>query len=413
MTGRVSDLERQRRWRLVLGATETDDEGGVGRSGVTALRLDGHDARIDAALAAVYDTKPGRRTGGSRSGGLGASAPGVARWLGDIRRYFPTNVVQVMQRDAIDRLQLRQLLLEPEMLQAVEPDLRLVSMLVELNRLLPEATRATARSVVAQVVSDLERRLTSRTRQAVNGALARSRRTRRPRPADIDWARTIHVNLKNYLPEQRTVVPERLVGFGRRQRSLARDVIVAIDQSGSMADSVVYASVFGAVLASMPALRTHIVAFDTAVADLTPVAHDPVDILFGVQLGGGTDIAQAMGYCQQLVTRPADTVLVLVSDLFEGGNAALLHHRVGELTQAGVTVMVLLALSDEGAPSYDHAQAVELAALGVPSFACTPDVFPDVLAAALEGRDVGRWVNDHGLQTATSPAGFSAAASRP
>jgi len=413
MSGRVSDLERQRRWRLVLGATETDDEGGAGRSGVTALRLDGHDARIDAALAAVYDTKPGRRGGGSRSGGLGTSAPGVARWLGDIRRYFPTNVVQVMQRDAIDRLQLRQLLLEPEMLQAVEPDLRLVSMLVELNRLLPEATRATARSVVTQVVSELERRLTSRTRQAVNGALARSRRTRRPRPADIDWARTIHVNLKNYLPEQRTVVPERLVGFGRRQRSLARDVIVAIDQSGSMADSVVYASVFGAVLASMPALRTHIVAFDTAVADLTPLAHDPVDVLFGVQLGGGTDIAQAMGYCQQLVTRPADTVLVLVSDLFEGGNAALLHHRVGELTQAGVTVMVLLALSDEGAPSYDHAQAVELAALGVPSFACTPDVFPDVLAAALEGRDVGRWVNDHGLHTATSTAGLSAAASRP
>ncbi|MEQ1704107.1 MAG: VWA domain-containing protein, partial [Ilumatobacteraceae bacterium] len=165
-----------------------------------------------------------------------------------------------------------------------------------------------------------------------------------------------------------------------------------------------YASVFGAVLASMPALRTHVVAFDTAVADLTPLLHDPVDVLFGVQLGGGTDIAQAVGYCQQLITRPADTVLVLVSDLFEGGNASLLHQRIAALHQAGVCVVVLLALSDEGAPTYDHTQAAAFAALGVPSFACTPDAFPDLLAAALEGRDVGRWANEHGLHTAVAPA---------
>ena len=194
------------------------------------------------------------------------------------------------------------------------------------------------------------------------------------------------------------------MGYGRRQRSLSRDVIVAIDQSGSMADSVVYAAVFGAVLASMPALSTQVVAFDTAVADLTPLLHDPVEVLFGVQLGGGTDIAQAVGYCQQLITRPADTVLVLVSDLFEGGNEALLRDRIAMLQQAGVTVVVLLALSDEGAPAYDHVQAAAFAALGVPSLACTPDAFPDLLAAALEGRDIGRWANEHGLHTAVPPA---------
>ena len=396
---RVSDLERSRRWRMVLGGI---DDGEAEQQGITNLRLDGHDARIDAALAALYDAPRDRRGGGSRAGGLGSSAPAVARWLGDIRRYFPTSVVQVMQRDAIDRLKLRQLLLEPEMLRAVEPDLHLVTLLVELNRLLPDATRATARKVVAQVVDQIEQRLAARTRHAVRGALARSQRTRRPRPSDIDWGRTIHANLRHYLPEQQTVIPERLVGYGRRQRSLARDVIVAIDQSASMADSVVYASVFGAVLASIPAFRTHVVAFDVAVADLTPLLHDPVDVLFGVQLGGGTDIAQAIGYCQQLVTRPADTLLIVVTDLFEGGNAALLHDRISALAQAGVCVVVLLALSDEGAPAYDHAQAAALAELGVPSFACTPDAFPDLLAAALEGRDVGRWANEHGLHTAAA-----------
>jgi Mg-chelatase subunit ChlD len=404
----VSDPERLRRWRMVLGgADDTGDSAGPNPGhGVTGVQLDGNEARIDAALAAVYDTKPGRRGGGGRAGGLGASAPSVARWLGDIRRYFPTSVVQVLQRDAIERLNLRQLLLEPEMLRAVEPDLHLVTLLVELNKLLPDTTRATARQVVAQVVAQLEQRLAARTRQAVQGALARSQRSRRPRLSDIDWGHTIHANLRHYLPEQRTVVPERLIGYGRRQRSLSRDVIVAIDQSGSMADSVVHAAVFGAVLASLPALRTHVVAFDTAVADLTPMLHDPVDVLFGVQLGGGTDIAQAIGYCRQLITRPTDTVLVLVSDLFEGGNRALLHERVAALCQAGVTVVVLLALSDEGAPAYDHAQAAALSELGVPSLACTPDAFPDLLAAALERRDVGRWANEHGLHTAVPTAGI-------
>ena len=393
----VSDSERRRRWRLVLGGVPDDD--GEGR-GVTSLPVQGMDARIDAALAQVYDQGGVRRSGGSRAGGLGRSAPAVARWLGDIRRYFPTSVVQLMQRDAIERLDLRLVLLEPEMLQAVEPDIHLATLLVELNRVLPDATRATARAVVAKVVADVEQRLAARTRQAVHGALARSQRTRRPRHGDIDWDRTIRANLRHYLPDHGTIVPERLVGFARRQRSLSRDVIVAIDQSGSMAESVVYASLFGAVLASIPALRTHVVAFDTAVADLSPLLHDPVDVLFGVQLGGGTDIAQALAYCQQLVTRPADTVLVLVSDLHEGGNPQLLRSRAAALARSGVTVVALLALSDEGAPAFDHAMAADLAALGVPSLACTPDAFPDLLAAALEGREVGRWANEHGLHTA-------------
>ena len=298
------------------------------------MPLDGHDARVDTALAAVYDTRPGRRRSGGRTGGLGKSAPSVARWLGDIRRYFPSSVVQVLQRDAIDRLNLRQLLLEPEMLRAVEPDLHLVTLLVELNKLLPDATRARparwSPRWLRRSSSGSPRGPGRRSRRA--GARQRSRR---PRLGDIDWGRTIQANLHHYLPDHRTVVPERLVGYGRRQRSLSSDVIVAIDQSGSMADSVVYAAVFGAVLASMPALRTSVVGFDTAVADLTPLLHDPVDVLFGVQLGGGTDIAQAIGYCQQLITRPADTVLVLVSDLFEGGNRSLLHERVAALQPGG------------------------------------------------------------------------------
>ena len=379
--------ERMRRWRLVLGAA---DEKGV--------PLTGDDARIDAALGAVYDSDEGGGEPGTpswpRSSGLGASAPRVARWLGDIRTFFPVRVVQVMQKDAIERLGLTRLLLEPEMLDAVEPDVHLVGTLLSLSRVMPEQARESARTVVRTVTKDLERRLAQRTRSAVTGALNRAGRTSRPRrPSDIDWDRTIRANLRNYLPQHRTVVPERLIGYARKQQAVARDVIVCLDQSGSMASSVVYAGVFGAVLASIPSLRTSVVAFDTAVADLTEHLSDPVDVLFGTQIGGGTDINRALAYCQRLITRPASTILILVSDLFEGGNRDQMLRRIADMTAAGTQVIALLTLSDDGAPGYDHDNAAALADLGVPAFACTPDSFPALMAAAIERRAITEWAH--------------------
>ena len=371
--------EQMRRWRLALG----------GNADGTEERLTGADVRVDAALAALYNAREdGSAESGRRGAGLGASAPTVARWLGDIRTYFPSSVVQVMQADAIERLDLTQLLLEPEMLQAVEPDIHLVGILLSLNGVMPESTKQAARTVVAKVVADLERRIAQKTRAAVTGALNRAARVARPRHRDIDWNRTIRANLKHYQPGLRTVVPERLVGYGRRTTAVQRDVVLCVDQSGSMAASVVYSGVFSATLASMRSLRTSLVVFDTAVVDLTESLHDPVDVLFGTQLGGGTDINRAIAYCQGLITRPRDTIFVLISDLYEGGVRDEMLRRVAALTGAGVQVIVLLALSDEGTPAYDHDNAAALAGLGVPAFACTPDAFPDLMAAAIERQDL-------------------------
>ena len=194
------------------------------------------------------------------------------------------------------------------------------------------------------------------------------------------------------------IVPERLVGHGRR-RSALRDIVLCVDQSGSMAASVVYSGVFGAVLASIPAVKTQMVVFDTAVVDLTEDLSDPVELLFGVQLGGGTDIGSALGYCQQIITRPAQTILVLISDLFEGGDADEMVKRAAALVRSGVTVVCLLALSDRGAPSYDQRHAGAFAALGVPAFACTPDLFPGLMAAAIHGRDLNGWAAQHDIAT--------------
>jgi Mg-chelatase subunit ChlD len=365
--------ERLRRWRLILGGEDADG---------TGCSLSGADATMDGALSSLYDTE--------RRGTLGSSAPNVARWLGDIRTYFPSSVVRVMQQDALERLNLRSMLLEPELLETVEADVHLVATLISLKSVMPGKTKDTARAVVRKVVEELEKRLANPTRQAVLGSLNRAARNRRPRHNEIDWNRTIRANLKHYQPSYHTVIPQTRIGYGRKRASM-RDIILCVDQSGSMASSVVYSSVFGAVLASLPAVRTQMVVFDTSVVDLTEELHDPVELLFGAQLGGGTDINRALGYCQGLVRSPQDTILVLISDLYEGGNAAEMMKRAASLAGSGVQMVCLLALSDEGAPGYDHAVAAKFAALGVPSFACTPDLFPELMAAAINRQDLGQW----------------------
>lgn len=375
----ATNRERLERWRLLLGG---DDADGIG------VTLAGRSLAMDGAMSALYDSE--------RKGGLGSSAPNAARWLGDIREYFPTSVVQVMQKDAIERLGMRRLLLEPEMLDAVEPDIHLVTTLMSLSGVIPPKAKASARQVVRRVVEDLQKRLDSKTRQAVAGALNRSSRTRRPRHSEIDWPRTIRANLKHYQPEYQTVVPESRIGYGRKRPQL-KTVIVCIDQSGSMGESVVYSGIFGAVLASIPALRTHVVAFDTSVVDLTENISDPVDVLMGVQLGGGTDINRALAYCQTLISRPADTILVLITDLYEGGDRDQMLARAATITASGVRMVTLLALADNGAPSFDERNAAALAGMGVPSFACTPDRFPDLMAQALQGRDLNQWASEQGI----------------
>ncbi|HVG00097.1 MAG TPA: VWA domain-containing protein [Chloroflexia bacterium] len=375
----ATEDERLRHWRLILGGEDADG---------TGVALAGADLGIDKALGALYDTE--------RKGGLGGSAPNVARWLGDIRNYFPSSVVRVMQQDALERLDLKRMLMEPEMLAAVEPDVHLVATLLSLKSVMPNKTRDTARLVVRRVVEDLEKRLANPLRQAILGSLHRATRNRRPRHNEIDWHRTIRANLKHYQPEYRTIIPHTRIGYGRKRMQL-RDIILCIDQSGSMATSVVYSGILGAVLASLPSVRTHMVVFDTSVVDLTEDLHDPVELLFGTQLGGGTDINRALAYCQGLVRQPHDTIVILVSDLYEGGNREEMLKRVAWLVGSGATLVALLALSDDGAPSYDHSVAAAFASLGVPAFACTPDLFPELMAAAIGRQDIGQWLALHDI----------------
>lgn len=384
------DQEQLKRWRLILGQHAQESLGQMGGAG--GCQLSAEQTGMDEALAAIYDESSGEgegQRGKQRSAGLGPSAPNLAKWLGDIRNYFKEDVVTVIQNDAIEKKGLTQLLFEPEMLKNVEPNPQLVGTLMSLKGRIPERTKETARMVVRAVVEKIKRLLEQRIRQAVLGALNRKEHSPIPNAATIDWKWTIGRNLKNYQPSLGTIVPERVYFYSRAQRSNNWTVIVCMDQSGSMAESVVYGSVTGSIFASLPALNTRVVAFDTEIVDLTEqCGNDPVDMIFGVQLGGGTDINKAVTYCEKFITEPSQTIFFLISDLIEGGNQSQLIRRMHEMVASGVRVITLLALSDSGIPTFDQQVAKKLSEGGVPCFGCTPNKLPELIEGVLKKHDL-------------------------
>ena len=383
--------DKLKRWRLILGG-DVD-------SAVAAIdgdfALDSDDTLIDEALSAIYDETTGdsgASASGQRQAGLGRSAPRLAKWLGDVRKYFPEDAVSVIQSDAINRKGLKQLFLEPETLKTVKPDISMVSTIMALNRQIPEKAKESARELVKAVIDELMLRMEQDLRKAVTGSLNKRNHSPLPSLTGMDWKTTIRRNLKHYDKERKVLIPERFYFFERVRRMKEWTVILDMDQSGSMAESIIYASVMGAIFAGMPALDTYVVAFDTNVVDLTDACRaDPVDVLFGVQLGGGTDINKSVAYCEQYVTDPRKTLFILISDLFEGGVEAGLLRRLTDMHESGVKVLVLLALSDRGKPSYDEHLGKKISAVGIPCFACAPQRLPELVEAALKGHSLTRF----------------------
>ena len=376
----MSQTEQLSRWRLILGAETEQSFSGMGGAPLSQEEL-----LMDSALGAIYGG-PGEGFGESgRGAGKGPSSPVISKWLGDLRSLFDPETVAVVQNDAIERKGLKQLLLEPELLDTLEPDLNLASTLLMLKDQIPKKSKEAARAFIRRIVEEINRLLENDMRRAVTAALNRRAHSPLPSAAALDFPYTIRRNLKNYNKELGAILPERVWFFDRASRVNRWHVILDIDQSGSMGQSILYSSVMACVLASMSAVRTSVVAFDTQIMDLTPLCADPVDLLFGFQMGGGTDIAKSVAYCQELVESPAKTLFFLISDLDEGGNRAALLRRLEELKSSGVTVVVLLAIADGGKPYYDAQTAQRVAAMDIPCFACAPEKLPELLERALTG----------------------------
>jgi hypothetical protein len=319
---------------------------------------------------------------------LGAATPHIPRWLADIRRYFPNDVVAVIQKDAVERRGLRQLILEPETLPNLERNVDLLATIVGLQSLIPEETRDTARIVVREIAEEIRRQLESQIRTAVFGALNRKRHAALPVYRNIDWKRTIQRNLKHYDPDSRRMVPERFYFWANQRRLREWRIIICVDQSGSMGTSVVYSSIMAAVFASLDVVKTHLVFWSTEVNDMTEMLRDPVDLLFGVQAGGGNDAPKALAYCKGLVEEPEKTIFVFISDLYEGAGEDAMVAHLRDLKESKVKVLCLLALTDAGKPSYNHQAAKRVANFGIPTLACTPKRLIDFVEAILQGREI-------------------------
>ncbi|GJQ07721.1 VWA domain-containing protein [Capnocytophaga cynodegmi] len=374
--------EKTTRWRLILGQDTKALEN---------ISLNEQQSVMDYALSAIYDENT-TKNNGSKKAGLGSSAPNLAKWLTDVRTFFPQDVVSIIQSDAIERKGLTKLLFEPETLKNVKPDISMVGTLMALKGQIPEKSKETARQLVKEVVDEIMKRMEQDLRRAVTGALNRKAHSPIANFASTDWKKTINRNLKNYDIKTKRLIPEKFYFFERTQKQKNWTIILDIDQSGSMSDSIIYSSVMGSIFASMPSLNTHVVAFDTQVTDLTEVCRqDPVDMLFGIQLGGGTDINKSVTYCQTLIENPKKTMFILISDLYEGGVRAGLLRRLSQMYEEGVKVMVLLALSDRGKPDYDEKLGKEISKLGIPCFACTPDRLPELVEAALKNHNLKKF----------------------
>lgn len=379
----MDNAQRLTRWRLILGQESQERFDAMGAPG-----LSGELDLMDRALAAIYNrTSSG---GFGRGAGHGPSNPQISRWLGDVRTLFDKDLVTIIQGDAMTRCGLKQLIFEPELLENLEPDVNLAATILLLKEEIPKQSKDSVRLFIRKIVEEINKRLEQDIRRAVTAAVNRRRHSPIPSAAALDYKTTISRNLKNYRPELKTIVPERFFFFDRTSTTAANKwtVILDIDQSGSMGESVIYSSIMSCILASMSSLKTHIVAFDTSIVDLTEKSGDPVDLLFGFQLGGGTDIDKSVAYCEQFVENPAKTLFFLITDLDEGGNRAALLRRLNELKAAGVTVICLLALADGERPYYDAQMAARVAGLGIPCFACNPQLLPQLLERAFRGQDL-------------------------
>lgn len=379
---------RIKRWRLILGQESSERFGAMG-----GQELTGEMDLMDQALAAIYNrTENGGfgMQGGQRGAGSGPSNPQISRWLGDVRRLFDKELVTVIQGDAMTRCGLKQLIFEPELLEHLEPDVNLAATILLLKDQIPKRSKESVRVFIKKIVDEINKLLEQDIRRAVMAAVNKRKHSPIPSAAALDYKMTISRNLKHYNPDLKTIVPEHFYFFDRTSTTAANkwNVILDIDQSGSMGESVIYSSIMSCILASMSSLTTHIVAFDTKIVDLTEKSDDPVDLLFGFQLGGGTNIDQSVAYCQTFIENPSKTLFFLISDLEEGGNRAGLLRRLQEMKDSGVTVICLLALADGGRPYYDAQMAQRIAALNIPCFACNPQMLPQLLERAFKGQDL-------------------------
>ncbi|WNG23533.1 VWA domain-containing protein [Cystobacter fuscus] len=357
-------LEPLARWRLVLGEAS---DGALGNC------LDERGRAMDSALSWLYGREGELSERGVRQGGSGESVLSVPEWINDVHTLFPQETIERLEQDAVERYQIDEVVTRADVLERVEPNETLLRAVLRTRHLMNPEVLAVARRIVQRVVRDLMEKLAQEVRRTFSGVLDRRRRSPLKVARNFDFRRTLRENLRRYSPTERRIAIERAAFYSRTRRHVDRwQVILLVDQSGSMTSSVIHSAVTAACLWGLPGIQTHLVAFDTAVVDLTRDVTDPVELLMKVQLGGGTDIQLAVAYAAGLIETPRRTIVVLITDFFEGGPPGMLVHRVKELCDQGTKVLGLAALEPDATPNYDRDCARRLVDVGAHVAAMTP-----------------------------------------
>ena len=379
--------DRLRRWRLILGSEAQKRMEGMG----DGPDLSQEDLMMDTALDAIYNRDMKFGFGGGA--GKGASSPQISRWLGDVRTLFDKDIVKIIQSDAMERCGLKQLIFEPELLENIEPDMHMASMILTLKDQIPKKSKENAREFIRKIVEQINALLETDLKRAVTASINRKLHSPIPSASALDFQTTIRKGIKDYNTKLKKIIPQKYYFFERSATTAANKytIILDIDQSGSMGESVIYSSIMSCILASMSAIKTKVVAFDTNIVDLSEKCEDPIDLLFGFTLGGGTDIEKSIKYCTKYIENPKKTIFFLISDLEEGGNRAGLLRRLTQMKEDGVIVICLLAISDSGKPYYDANMAQRIANNGIPCFAAAPQMLPRLLEKAMKNEDMSEF----------------------
>jgi Mg-chelatase subunit ChlD len=371
----VSETENQiavARWRLVLGHF-ADPQIPLGGAGHAYGRMD---RVLEYLYGREYAKRGVRRDGsgepGGREGGSGPSILYLPDWLAEVRELFPRDTVEIVEKHALERYGMTELVTDPQVLAKLEPNYELLKNVLTFKGMMQGEVLQVARSIIRRVVEELRRRLASDIRRVLWGRLSRRHRSNLKVAKNLDVRRTIRDNLKHYDPQRKRIMLQRLHFFSRVQQHSPWHVIIAVDCSGSMVDSVIYSAVMAGIFKGLPSMKVSLVAFDTSVVDLSDQVDDPAELLMSVQLGGGTNIGGALGYCQTLVSNPSKTMLVLVTDFFEGAPPNLMLTAIHQLREAGVRVLGLAALDEKSEPVYDKEMAQRCVAAGAEVAALTP-----------------------------------------
>ncbi len=376
------------RWRLVLGKTAE-------QQGICIGAGDADAERIEALVGFLFEPGTGQGQGGGgntppkdRAGGIGPGhAMNVPRWVDEVGQLFPREAKEIMERELVNRRGLRELLEKPELLERIEPNKELVKTLLTHRDLLNEKTRALARKIINKVVEDLKKQLKVQIEPAITGAIRRDKHSPRRIYRNLDLGRTVRRNLRNFDRASGKLLVDRLYFHAAECKSRPWHIIVAVDQSGSMLDSAIFSAVMASIFAELPAIRTSLFLFDTEIADLSDQVGQPVDVLLSIQLGGGTHIAKALQYANQLVRQPARTIVVLITD-FMGGSArpeSNLVHQVKEMSQSGIRMIGLGALGYEARPEYNKTTATKCRKAGMDILSCTPEKLAEAMAHIIRG----------------------------